>query len=86
MDAYVLDVHNLTYVDAEAVEFLVKEKSKITRSKIKDIRLPEQVNIGGFVRNGKGFVASGETQIEAGDDVVAFCPAAKIHELEAYFI
>jgi len=86
LDADVLDVHNLTYVDAEAVEFMVKEKSKITRSKIKDIRLPEHVNIGGFARNGEGFVVNGDTQIQAGDDVVVFCPARKIRELESFFL
>jgi trk system potassium uptake protein TrkA len=86
LDADVLDVHNLTYVDVEAVEFLVKEKSKITRSRIKNIRLPDQVNIGGYVRNGKGFIVNGDTQIQAGDDVVAFCPAKKIRELESFFL
>ena len=86
LDADVLNVQNLTYVDAEVVEFMVKEKSKITRSKIKDIRLPEQVNIGGIIRNGKGFVVDGDTQVKAGDDVVAFCPARKIRELESFFL
>jgi trk system potassium uptake protein TrkA len=85
LDADVLDVHNLTYVDAEAVELRVKEKSKITRSKIKDIRLPDQINIGGLARNGKGFVVDGDTQIQAGDDVVVFCPPSKIRKLEPFF-
>jgi len=85
LNADVLNAHNLIYVDAEAVEFIVKEKSKITRSKIKDIRLPEQVNIGGLVRDGKGFIVNGETQIQAGDAVVVFCPAAKIRKLESFF-
>jgi trk system potassium uptake protein TrkA len=86
LDADVLNLHNLTYVDAEVVEFMVKEKSKITHSKIKNIRLPEQVNIGGIVRDGKCFVVDGNTQIQAGDNVVAFCPATKIRELEHFFL
>ena len=85
LDADVLNVHNLIYVDAEAVEFIVKEKSKITRAIIKDIRLPENVNIGGLVRDGKGSVVDGDTQIRAGDGVVVFCPASKIRKLESFF-
>ena len=85
LDADVMNVHNLIWVDAEVVEFVVKEKSKITRSKVKDIRLPENVNIGGIVRDGKGFVVSGNTQIQVGDHVVVFCPATKIRKIESFF-
>jgi len=85
LDADVLNLHNLTYINAEVVEFMVKEKSKITNSKIKNIRLPAEVNIGGLVRDGKGFIVDGDTQIQTGDNVVAFCPATKIRELESFF-
>lgn len=85
LDADVLNVHNLISVDAEVVEFMAKEKSKITRSKVKDIRLPDAVNIGGIVRDGKGFIVNGETQIQPGDHVIVFCPASKIRKLESFF-
>lgn len=85
LDADVLDVRNLVSVDAEVVEFMVKEKAKITRSKIKDIRLPDEVNIGGIVREGAGYVVNGNTQIQVGDHVIVFCPASKIRKLESYF-
>lgn len=85
LDADVLNVHNLISVDVEVVEFVAKEKSKITRSKIKDIRLPEEVNIGGIVRDKKGSVVNGDTQIQAGDHVIVFCPASKIRKLESFF-
>ncbi len=85
LDADVLNVHNLIAVDAEVVEFMVKEKSRITRSKVKDIKLPDNVNIGGIVRAGKGHVVNGDTRIQAGDHVVIFCPASKIRKLESFF-
>ncbi len=85
LDADVLNVRNLVSVDAEVVEFMAKEKSKIIKSKIKDIRLPDEVNIGGIVRDGVGYIVNGNTQIMVGDHVIVFCPASKIRKIESYF-
>ena len=85
LDADVLDVRTLTSADAEVVEFVAKSTSKITRSKIKDLRLPANVNIGGYVRNGEGFIVSGDTVIEPGDHVICFCVASAIRKIENFF-
>lgn len=85
LDADVLEVRNLVSVDAEVVEFMVKEKSKITKAPIMDIKLPDEVNIGGIVRDGKGYIAYGNTQIMVGDHVIVFCPASKIRKIETFF-
>ena len=85
LDADVLDVQTLTSADAQVVEFVAKSSSKIIRSKIKDLRLPANVNIGGYVRNGEGFIVSGDTVIEPGDHVICFCVASAIRKLENFF-
>jgi len=85
LDADVLDVRSLTSADAEVVEFVAKSTSKIIRSKIKDLRLPANVNIGGYVRNGEGFIVSGDTVIEPDDHVICFCVASAIRKLESFF-
>lgn len=85
LDADVLDVRNLTSADAEVVEFVAKAGSKITKSQIKDIRLPENVNIGGIVRDGIGTIAYGNTQILPGDHVIVFCAASTIRKVESLF-
>jgi trk system potassium uptake protein TrkA len=85
LDADVLDVRSLTSADAEVVEFVAKPGSKITKAQIKDIRLPENVNIGGVVRNGIGTVAYGNTQILAGDQVIVFCASSTIRKVESLF-
>lgn len=85
LDADILDVRNLTAADAQVVEFVAKEKSKITKSKVKDINLPDDVNIGGIIRNNVGYVVNGNTQIMPGDHVVVFCPASKIRKIEIFF-
>lgn len=85
LDADVLDVRKLTSVDAEVLEFVAKPHSKITKNKVKNLRLPSNVNIGGIVRNGLGQVVDGDTQILPNDHVVVFCEASSIHKLAKLF-
>lgn len=85
LNADVQNVRILTNADAEVVEFIAKAGSKITKSKIKDLRLPDKVNIGGYVRNGKGFIVNGNTQIEANDHVIVFCVSSAIRKIENFF-
>ena len=81
LDADVLNVRNLTATDAEVVEFI----AKITKSKIKDLRLPEQVNIGGYVRDGIGYIVDGNTVIIPNDHVIVFCVSSAIRKMERFF-
>ncbi len=85
LDADVLEVRSLTSADAEVVEFVAKQGSKITKSQIKDIRLPDNVNIGGVVHDGVGKIAYGNTQIQPGDHVIVFCAASTIRKVESLF-
>lgn len=85
LDADVLNVRSLSSADAEVVEFVAKPGSKITRSKIMDLRLPDQVNIGGFVRNGVGSIVNGNTIIMPNDHVIVFCVSSAIRKMENFF-
>lgn len=85
LDADVLNVRSLSSAAAEVVEFVAKAGSKITRSKIKDLKLPKEVNIGGFVRNGEGYIVSGNTIIHPEDHVIVFCVASAIRKVETFF-
>lgn len=85
LKADVLNVRTLTSADAEIVEFVAKKGSKITKSLIKDLRLPDQVNLGGFVRNGKGYIINGNSKIEANDHVIVFCVSSAIRNVEKFF-
>jgi trk system potassium uptake protein TrkA len=78
-------VRNLTTADAEIVEFMAEEGSRITRGKIRDIRLPEDTNIGAIVRAGEGILVNGDTEILQGDQVVVFCKNQVIRQLEKFF-
>ena len=85
LDASVLNVRNLASADAEIVEFMAEEGSRITRCKIRDMRLPADTNIGAIVRAGEGILVNGDTQILQGDQVVVFCKSQVIRQLEKFF-
>ncbi len=82
------DVHNvkcLTHVDAEVVELTPKEGSAITRGRVMDVKLPKDLFIGGYIRNGVGYIANGQSQILPGDDVIVFCLSSCFHKLDGLF-
>ncbi len=85
LEADVLNVSNLTSADAVVVELVATEKSKITKHQIKDLRLPNSVNIGGFVRNGVGMTVNGDTLIQPDDHVIVFCVTSAIRKIEKFF-
>ena len=85
LNASVLNVRNLTSCDAEVVEFAVPEGARITKGLIRELKLPSDVNIGGFVRNGVGQTVNGNTRIMPGDKVIVFCVASAIRKVEKFF-
>ena len=85
LDADVSNVKCLTFANADVAEFTVKEGSKITKHKVKDIGLPKGTTIGGMIRNGEGILVTGDTQIQAGDHIVLFCLSMMIKKIEKFF-
>ena len=75
--------HALT--DAEVAEIEVKPGSKITKGPVKDLNLSRDMTIAGLVRNGKGMLVTGNTEIQPGDSVVVFCLAGALHKIERLF-
>ena len=70
---------------AEVLEFIVKPNSPATKCMIKDMRLPQDVIIGGIVRGDKVFIAVGDTQINAYDRVVVFSMPGSISTVGEFF-
>ena len=85
LDADVENVKCLTFADADVAEFIVKEGSRITKDKVKDLGLPKGTTIGGLVRKGEGMVVNGNTLIEKGDHVMVFCLSSMIQKIEKFF-
>ena len=86
LDANVHNVRFLMTANADVAEFIPTEGSKITRKPVKDLGLPQGMTIGGLVRDGKGLLVSGHTQIQAGDSVMVFCHGLNIKKIEKLFL
>ena len=75
----------LALADAEVAEIVAREVSKITRGPVKDLKLSRDMTIAGLIRDGKGYLVSGNTVIEPGDSVVVFTLNGVIHKVEKLF-
>lgn len=75
----------LALADAEVTEMVVKEGSKVTKSLVKDLKLPREMTIAGLVRDGVGYLVQGNTELKQGDHVVVFSLSGSMHKLEKWF-
>ncbi|WP_372793904.1 Trk system potassium transporter TrkA [Lutibacter sp.] len=81
----VLKLANLHNVDAEVLEFRVKENSPVTKKIIRDIKLTKKAVFAGVIRDGIAMMTFGNFQILAGDKAVVFCLPEAIHTVEKLF-
>lgn len=86
LDANVLNVHFVMSANADVVEFVAQEGSKVTRKPVKDLSLPKGMTFGGLIRNGEASLVSGGTQFQTGDSVIVFCRDANMKKVEDLFI
>lgn len=75
----------LALADAEVAEINVRQNAQITKSPVKDLKLPFGMTLAALVRGNEIQLISGNTHIEAGDFVVVFCLTGTIHKIEKWF-
>ncbi len=75
----------LALADAEVAELEVHAGSKITKSPVKDLKLFREMTLAALIRDGKGQLITGMTQLKAGDHVVVFCLSGFLHKVEKLF-
>jgi len=81
----IISITSIHGVDAEILEFYVKENSKITKQYIKNLNFPEGAIIGGVVRKDIPRIANGDFRIRPDDKVVVLCTPKSIHKVETFF-
>ena len=81
----VVTIASLQGIDAEVFEFIAKQGSAITKNLIRKLNFPKNAIIGGYVRDNKGFITKGDTQIQPDDKVVVFSLPAEINKVEKMF-
>ncbi|MDR1224181.1 MAG: Trk system potassium transporter TrkA [Tannerella sp.] len=85
LHADVSTVKCLAFANADVAELVARPGAKITKRKVKDLRLPKDMTLGGLIRDGEPILIDGETQIQTQDHVVVFCLDSAMRKLEDYF-
>ena len=82
----IVSITSIHGVDAEILEFEVKEGSKITQQELRNLQFPKTAIIGGVIRDSKGFTTPGDFRFQPKDRVVVLSKPESISKVESYFI
>ncbi|MEJ2721332.1 MAG: Trk system potassium transporter TrkA, partial [bacterium] len=81
----VASIASLPGVQAQLIEFIPKESSKITKKTLKDLRFPVDALVGAVLQNDQLVIPKGDTKIQPGDKVVVFSLPQALDEVEKFF-
>jgi trk system potassium uptake protein TrkA len=81
----VTSIKYLTGTEAEVLEFVVNQDSKITKGALNQIDFPKDSIIGGVIRDKSSFIANGYTVIQPNDRVVVFALPSAINKVGKFF-
>ena len=82
----VVALTKLNNMNAELLEFKVKNTSLVCNKHIKNIDFPRAAIIAGVIREGKGLIALGDFKIMENDLVVVCCLPRAITQIEKLFL
>ena len=85
LDGDVSNVKILAFANANVAELTARPDSRITRKPVKDLHLPDDLTLGGLIRDGQPLIVKGDTQVRAGDQVIVFCMDTAMRKLEDFF-
>lgn len=81
----VLNLTSVHGVDAEILEFEVKDNSRILEKELREMDFPKTAVVGGVIRKGQGHTVRGDFTFEPKDRVVVLSRPECIHRIESYF-
>ena len=84
-NAEVVAISQLGNMDAELLEYVVNDESKVCNKTIKDLDFPRCAIIAGVIREGKGYIVLGDFKILSGDRIVVCCLNDSIQKVEKLF-
>ena len=80
--ANIISAVNIPGIDADVLEYVVKDGSSITKKPVKDLKFPKGAIIGGYVRNDIGYITVGDTVFQSDDKVVVFTLPEAVNKVE----
>ena len=81
----VASVNTIPGIDAEVIEFLAREGSKITRKPLRKINFPHHAIIGAVLHGEELIIPRGDTVVEPGDKVIVFTLPQSRSQVEKFF-
>ena len=81
MDSNVETLYKLMDGKAEALEFIVKQDSRLTNKPLKDLSIKKNIIIAGIIRGRKTIIPSGEDVISVGDHVIVLVTGQRLQDL-----
>ena len=81
----VISVNLLNMGEAEMLELEAEPDSPITKSYLRDLKIPTGVVIGSITQNGNILVPRGDTQIQPGDRAIVFALRPVAPKIEQFF-
>ena len=84
--AHIVSAASLHEIEAEVLELIVDQGTKVTGKPISSIRFPDDALIVAVVRNGIHTVATGNLTILPGDRIIVFSLPDAIPEIEELFL
>ena len=75
----------LALADAEVAELEVHKGAKVVGTPVYKLKLPRDITFAGMIRDGRGMLISGQTELQPGDHVLVFTLGGAIHKLDKLF-
>lgn len=77
----IVTLHKIVNNQVEAVELIVSKESSLLNKPLKDLKLKENILIGGIIRNQEVIIPSGTTTINENDSVIVVSKGIIINDL-----
>lgn len=71
--------------DADVARISIKGDSFLTKARVMELKLPDELTFAAMIRNGKGKMVTGSTRFENGDVVIVVCPTGSLNRIEKLF-
>lgn len=82
IDSNVETLHKIIDDKAEALEFVVRNKSKVTDTPLQDLKIKKGILIACISRDGKVIIPRGSDQVMIGDSVIVITQQKKLYSIE----
>lgn len=71
--------------NAEVAEIEIREGSRIARHKVSELNIPKEMTVGGMIRDGRGMLVDGNTELKPGDRMLVIFQAGALEKVMKFF-